>query len=233
MHTFFTTHIQAQQALLTQEEATHALRVLRLQQGELVEVVNGQGQKFKGEVGPKEGKELVIKRLSPLPIFDEVPLCSIAIAPPKNRDRWEWFLEKATEMGVHHIYPVVTKRSERLKLNIDRSQKIVVSALKQCKRSFLPTLHPLTAFPQLLSSISGQSLIASCLATAENHIQKIASRSTGYTVFIGPEGDFTSEEIEAALQHGLHHVSFGEVRYRTETAALVACNWVNFLNSKA
>jgi 16S rRNA (uracil1498-N3)-methyltransferase len=146
-------------------------------------------------------------------------------------DRYEWFLEKATEIGIHEITPIFCDRSERKVINIDRFEKIILSAMKQCNQLYLPKLNPAVTFKEFIKSEkNGTVLIAHCEETNKKSLKSVVTPGTDYTILIGPEGDFSNKEIELALENSFTPVSLGETRLRTETAAIVACHSIVFTN---
>jgi 16S rRNA (uracil1498-N3)-methyltransferase len=155
----------------------------------------------------------------------------IAIAPTKNIERMEWFLEKATEIGVTRVTPLLCRYSERKEIKHDRLEKVMVSAMKQSLKAYLPKLDELTKFNELINQpFSGQKFIAHCDDQHRDLLRNLVEPNRDYLILIGPEGDFSSEEIEMAMQAGFLPVSLGNSRLRTETAGVVACHTFNLLN---
>jgi 16S rRNA (uracil1498-N3)-methyltransferase len=157
----------------------------------------------------------------------------IAVGPTKNIDRIEWFLEKATEVGIQEITPVICEHSERKEVKLDRLNKVVVAAMKQSLKAYLPKLNPAVSFKQFLREIPTegvQKAIAHCVDTEKKYLNQVLEPAQHYIILIGPEGDFSEEEIDLALQMGFHPISLGEARLRTETAALATCMEVSLLN---
>jgi 16S rRNA (uracil1498-N3)-methyltransferase len=154
----------------------------------------------------------------------------IAIAPTKNHDRLEWFVEKATEIGIHRIIPLQCEHNERKKINDERLQKVAISAMKQSLKAWLPDVRPLTSFKQALAETVDQKFIAHLDDPPAPHLLQSATRDSASLVLIGPEGDFTNDEVLAAIDHGFRKVSLGPHRLRTETAAMVACHTLNLVN---
>jgi 16S rRNA (uracil1498-N3)-methyltransferase len=154
----------------------------------------------------------------------------IAIAPTKNMDRLEWFAEKVTEIGIDEITPVFCRFSERKNINMERVEKILVSAMKQSQKAYLPKLNPACPVQQLLKQATeSQKFIAHCYEGEKRLLQQLYNKNESALVMIGPEGDFSPEEVEMALQNGFQPVSLGESRLRTETAGVVACHTMNLL----
>lgn len=232
MHIFYTPELSGKNYTLDETESKHCIRVLRLQQGDEIILVDGRGGFFTAEItdpNPKRCSVKVIK--SELQFGLRNFKVQIAIAPTKNMDRIEWFLEKATEIGISRITPLLCRYSERKEIKHDRLEKVMVSAMKQSLKAYLPQLDPLTKFTDLISQpFSGQKFIAHCEEQHREILKNLIEPAQNYLILIGPEGDFSTDEIEAAIQAGFRPVSLGDSRLRTETAGLVACHTFNLLN---
>ncbi len=156
----------------------------------------------------------------------------IAIAPTKSSERFEWFLEKATEIGVDRIVPLLCKNSERRSIKPERLSKIMIAAMKQSLKAWLPEITSLTLFEDLVRQpYDGSRFIATMSASAEDHLSRLYPRGSDILILIGPEGDFHSEEIRQASDNGFISVNLGKSRLRTETAGIVACHAINILNT--
>ena len=155
----------------------------------------------------------------------------IAIAPTKNNERLEWFVEKATEIGIDEITPLLSLRSERKTVNTDRLEKIMISAMKQSERAYLPRLNKLKPFDQFINSThEGLKYIAHCNQGEKTLLKNSDVKNKKVTIMVGPEGDFTDEEVQRAMNSGFKEISLGSSRLRTETAGIVACHTVMLLN---
>lgn len=154
----------------------------------------------------------------------------IAIAPTKINDRMEWFLEKATEIGIDEITPVICNRSERRQTNHDRFEKVLIAAMKQSMNPWLPRLNQQIDFSKFIE-ITKPGFIAHCMDTSKRPLKDLLPAKESITILIGPEGDFTEDEVAKAIEKDWQTVSLGESRLRTETAGLVACHTVNLLNN--
>jgi len=212
------------------EESNHILRVLRKSVGDKIYLTNGKGYGFTTEIIGIKSKKCEI---SILDTFFEEPLpyqLNIAIAPPKSSDRFEFFLEKATEIGITEITPLLCANSERKRLNLKRSFKIIQSAMKQSQRLHLPKLNEMISFEQFISTdfANTKKVIAHCEDKEKISVKDILNQSTNICGLIGPEGDFSSSEINMALDNGFQAVSLGEKRLRTETAGLYLCQAIAF-----
>tara|TARA_B100000508_G_scaffold130740_1_gene118335 strand:- start:44841 stop:45539 length:699 start_codon:yes stop_codon:yes gene_type:complete len=218
--------LNIEELVLPPEESRHACKVLRMSQGDEMEVVNGNGELFTGRISIADTKKCQLSKLNYSQFDRDQFEIHIAIAPTKMNDRFETFLEKATELGVHRITPLLCSNSERKKIKLDRYNKVLVAAMKQSKRLFLPHLDELTSYSDFISEHSS-GLIAHCEETAKEGLTNVLKPSS-CPILIGPEGDFTPAEIELALKNGYKPVSLGKTRLRTETAGLYACSLAKF-----
>ena len=208
MQLFYAPDLTTPRYTLGEEESKHCIRVLRLRRGDTRHLTDGRGTR---DTNSEFGK---------LPYR-----LTMAVAPTKNIERFEWFLEKATEVGVSEIVPLLCERSERRALKIERAERVVVSAMKQSLKAFCPALRPLTPLADLLAEpFDGRRLIAHCDAPRmeKRHLFDTLRPHENLLVLIGPEGDFSPAEIDAALRAGFEEITLGRQRLRTETAAVVA-----------
>lgn len=233
MHIFYTPDISGNEYLLNEQESKHAIRVLRLGEGDEVLLIDGRGSKYQAVIAAKAGKRTLVHVTS-----KESVKCRsehrlhLAIAPTKNMERLEFFLEKATEIGVDEITPLLCRYSERKVIKDDRLQRVVVAAAKQSVKAFMPKLNLLTKVADFIKQEHlGAKYIAHCYAMPKEALKDVAALAEGSTVMIGPEGDFSQEEVALATEHGFTAVELGKERLRTETAGIVACHTVNLLNS--
>lgn len=232
MHIFYTPNLLDIHYTLDETESKHCIRVLRLEQDDEITLVDGKGGFFTAQIVDPNPKRCVVKVIKSQLNFGQRSFrVHIAIAPTKNIERIEWFLEKATEIGIDHITPLLCRFSERKEIKNERLEKVMVSAMKQSLKAYLPALDPLTKFHDLISRpFEGQKFIAHC---DEQHRDLLKNRilpNQNYLILIGPEGDFSSDEIKMAIDAGFHPVSLGDSRLRTETAGVVACHTFNLLN---
>ncbi len=237
MELYYEPDINIHFAELSQEEAHHCLKVMRHKVGDHLLVTNGNGKLWKVALLNDQMKDCRFQILeeiaSPFLIHSEI---CIAIAPTKNSGRFEWFLEKATELGIGSIRPMLCKRSVRTKINSERLQKILITASKQCLRTQFPKVYPLQKFHEVLDHCAAfysmdERFIASC-KDKPPLLQDIYNKSEKAVVLIGPEGDFTNEELKQAINAGFKAVSLGEARLRTETAGIAACHTLNLMHQK-
>ncbi len=232
MHRFYAPDIETSM-LLPDEEAQHCVRVLRLAVGEQIEVVDGKGNLFLCEIATANNKSCAVNILEKTSIQPHWGCrITVVIAPTKNMDRLEWMVEKVTEMGVDRIIPVLCRYSERKVLKTERLRKIVVSAMKQSLKATLPQLDELTPVMDVINvPAEGRRFIAYCDREIERRIfTKEYHKGEDVLIMIGPEGDFSKEEIKAALANGFVPVSLGDSRLRTETAGVFACAAIHTIN---
>lgn len=213
------------------EESKHIIKVLRKKESDILFVTNGLGYLFKTEIALASDSKCTVNILS----FEKQEPSNfhlhLAVAPTKMNERYEWFLEKATEIGIQEITPIICEHSERKVIKIDRFQKIIESAMKQSLHYFIPKLNePITYKEFLKKEYSGQKFIAHCEETDKKSFKKELKTKEDVLILIGPEGDFSVKEIQMALDNKYIPVSLGETRLRTETAAIVACHSVVLLN---
>lgn len=211
--------------ILEGEEAHHCVNVLRNSTGSQINVTNGKGSLFSCTIIDKTKTivRLKIDSEQNLPTPQHASL-TIAIAPTKNIDRFEWFVEKVTEIGIGRIIPLKTKRTERSIIKQERLMKLAISAMKQSNHYYLPDLSELTSFDELLKESNYDTrLIAHCMSDQLKHISEYCELDKRILVCIGPEGDFTAEEVAAAEVSGFKAISLGNSRLRTETAGIYAC----------
>lgn len=231
MHQFFAPEI-ANDHTLPQEESQHAVKVLRLREGDEVEVVDGKGCRYRCRITLAHQKRCEVEIVEAIPQPDHWG-CKIVIgiAPTKNLDRIEWMAEKCTEAGVNRIIPLLCRYSERKELKTERVRKILVSAMKQSLKATLPQLDEMTSVRDVIAMpFDGQKFIAYCdKDTPRKSFAREYHPGSDVLVLIGPEGDFSHEEVDEAIRAGFVPVTFGESRFRTESAAVFACNAVHTL----
>lgn len=231
MQLFYTQDIKDNIATLTKEEARHAVQVLRKRVGEEIDLVDGRGSFYKGHIIEASKKQCLVEIAEQRIVERNRPLLSIAIAPTKNIDRLEWFVEKATEIGVDEIIPLLCERSERKRVRIDRLEKIVLSAMKQSLKAYLPKVQELIRFDDFLEQEykDYDRFIAYCNDDKLKHLYELGSAHKNTLILIGPEGDFSDTEVTLAKSKKIKGISLGESRLRTETAGVVACTMMNLL----
>ncbi|MDR1544117.1 MAG: 16S rRNA (uracil(1498)-N(3))-methyltransferase [Prevotellaceae bacterium] len=217
---------------LSPEESFHCAKVLRMRQGEEVQIIDGKGTLFNAKIAVSNSKKTLVEIISAIENFEKRDyFLHIAIAPTKNIDRFEWFIEKAVEIGVDCITPLNCRFSERKVVKMERLEKIVVSAAKQSLKAFLPKINPITDFADfIVQTTENQRFIAHCYPTPKFPLFEICIPKKGALVMIGAEGDFSEQEIQTAENQGFKSVSLGAGRLRTETAGVVAVNTISILN---
>lgn len=233
MHVFYTPDI-ATSCELPEEEAGHCLRVLRLTMGDEVMLTDGKGSFYKAVISAATGKRCQVK------VVEELPQekgwngwLHVAMAPTKNMDRTEWFVEKATEIGFDELTFLNSRYSERKVIKPERVEKILVSAVKQSLKASKPVLHEMTDFNKFIAQdFKGQKFICHCNEGEKKLLKEVIVPGEDAVILIGPEGDFSEEEVAKALSCGFQPISLGKSRLRTETAALVAVHTLNLFNQK-
>jgi 16S rRNA (uracil1498-N3)-methyltransferase len=231
MHLFYTPDITNETYQLNEEESRHCNKVLRLQQGDAVNLIDGKGGLYTAHIVDSHPKHTLLKVVQSIQEHSKRNhYLHIAVAPTKNIDRFEWFLEKATEIGIDEITPLICDRSERREVKTDRLNKIITSAIKQSLKAYHPKLNEPTRFEKVLNLEQGEKFIAHCMESGKKALSDVIIKHGRYTVMIGPEGDFSSTEVERAVAGGFQPITLGSSRLRTETAALEACFEINFLN---
>lgn len=235
MHLFYTPDI-AETLTLPEPESGHCVRVLRLVEGDEIGLVDGRGHFYTAVITmahPKRcGVRLAETRVLPPTWAGHI---EVAIAPTKNLDRVEWFAEKTTEMGIDAIVPLLCRFSERKELKTERIEKILISAMKQSLKAVLPRIEEMTPFVRYVSEpFEGQKFIAHCYPGDEKRLlSRCYEAGKPVRILIGPEGDFSPEEVQLALEKGYVPVSLGASRLRTETAGVVACHTIHVVNELA
>ncbi|UII76166.1 16S rRNA (uracil(1498)-N(3))-methyltransferase [Flagellimonas sp. HMM57] len=220
------------QFFFTPEESKHIVKVLRKKEGDLLQITNGKGYLFEAKIitaDPRNCKAQIVKDIKSVPKRYRLHLI---VAPTKMNDRYEWFLEKATEIGVDEITPIICERSERKVLKIERMQRVLQSAMKQSLQTFLPKLNPIISYQEFMDKeLEGFKFIAHCDEGEKMEFKRKAVADSNIVMLIGPEGDFSKAEIDQAKSKGFVPVSLGTTRLRTETAAIVACTTVSIVNN--
>jgi 16S rRNA (uracil1498-N3)-methyltransferase len=213
------------------EESRHIIKVLRKKDSDILHVTNGLGLLFETEITLASDNKCIVQVLSIKKTDEPKFRLHLAVAPTKMNDRFEWFLEKATEIGIHEITPIICDRSERKVINLERFEKIILSAMKQSNETYLPKLNEAISFKEFIKQKNeGLQLIAHCEETDKKSLKDVLKPNESVTMLIGPEGDFSEKEIALALENNYQPVTLGNTRLRTETAAIVACHSVVFFN---
>ncbi len=254
MNLFYAPDI-AQTLSLPEEESQHCVKVLRMKAGDRIHIIDGVGGLYEAQITEAHPKRTQVEILSVQTEYGRRPFrLHLAVAPTKNIDRFEWFVEKATEIGFDELTPICCRYSERKIIKPERIEKILVSAAKQSLKAYVPRLNPMTTFkdfvahilsPSLrgtseaegvnnsqLSTLNSQLFIAHCYDQPKQHLFNVCPPASDVVVMVGPEGDFSEEEVELALRNSFQAITLGESRLRTETAGVVACHLVTVANLK-
>ncbi|HEY0977611.1 MAG TPA: RsmE family RNA methyltransferase [Flavobacteriales bacterium] len=232
MHLFHCADLATELVELPEEEAHHATGVLRLGVGSVVGLLDGKGTSASAELIEVAKKRCVARMLSREHFpAERAARIHIAVAPTKQMDRYEWFLEKATEIGVDRITPLTSKRTERDKLRHDRMERLLISAMKQSQRKWLPQLDAQTPLETIARNEAPQRFFGWCEGE-HTPFTELYDPGQDALLLIGPEGDFTAEEAELLRSKGFRAVSLGAARLRTETAALAGCTWMSFAQQR-
>ncbi len=234
MQLFYAPDITTPLYTLPEEESGHCVRVLRLKEGDSLHITDGRGTLYRAVVEESHPKHCTIRIVEEHPEWEKRPYrLTVAVAPTKNIDRIEWFVEKATECGIDRIVPILCDHSERKVVKQERLEKIAASAMKQSLKAYLPQIDPLTPIKEILAEpFEGVKLIAHCEEDMERiFLGDVVGKGDDVLVLIGPEGDFSVAEIEAARKAGFREITLGNARLRTETAALAATMFTAFVNN--
>jgi 16S rRNA (uracil1498-N3)-methyltransferase len=218
--------------VLSEEESKHCIKVLRMQEGHTLQLIDGNGGFYTARIIDSHYKRCKIEIIEETQNFEKRDYyIHIAIAPTKNLDRMEWFVEKCVEIGVNEITFLASNHCERKVLKLERLQKIAISAMKQSLKAYLPILNELIPFDKFVKNNQQSSkMIAHLEEDDRKNIQSIEHKEANYCILIGPEGDFSSNEIKLAYENGFQAVTLGNSRLRTETAGIVACHSLNLLH---
>jgi 16S rRNA (uracil1498-N3)-methyltransferase len=233
MQVFYSTNISGDIANFDKDESGHVIRVLRMRSGDSLTFTDGLGNMYEGVITGDDPKMMQVKISSFTQNYGQRPYrLHMAVSPLKNHDRFEWFIEKAVEMGIDEITPVICSRTEKTGIKKDRLQKLILSAMKQSVKARLPILNETVSFSDFISgNHPGEKIIAHCIP----EIRRVAltekiEPGKDIVILIGPEGDFTSNEVRMAEQAGFTSVHIGTSRLRTETAGISACCSVYLVN---
>lgn len=232
MSFFYTPDINSSRYTLNEEESTHAVRVLRLKAGDEITLVDGRGGWYRACITEQRYRHCDVEVLEYQAGFGKRPYrLHIGIAPTKNIDRFEWFVEKATEIGIDEITPLLCEHSERKQISVERLQRIVTAAMKQSQKAYLPQINEMTAFLTWVETMTnGHRYMAHCGGGDRQLLKNVCRAGHDTIIAIGPEGDFSLQEVTHAAILGFRGVSLGTSRLRTETAGVIACCSVYFMN---
>ncbi|MGI8892391.1 MAG: 16S rRNA (uracil(1498)-N(3))-methyltransferase [Bacteroidia bacterium] len=226
--------VEGQSAVLTADESRHCIKVLRHKPGDSIQLIDGKGGLYAGiirDADPRACRVEIIYRHDSF--SDRHYSIHMAVAPTKNIDRFEWFCEKATEVGVDMITPVICQHSERRIIKTERIEKVMISAIKQSIKAWLPQINEAISFNKFveLEFSKSKKFICTGIAAPQESLKNHYKKGEDAVILIGPEGDFSGDEINLAIKKKFIPVNLGTSRLRTETAALVACHTINLLNT--
>ncbi len=232
MYLFYTPDIEANVYTLTEEESKHCIRVLRLKKGDIIYLTDGKGNLCQTSIIDDNPKRCMVNVVSVQNYYGKRDYkLHLAVAPTKNMVRLEWFLEKATEIGIDEITPLLCEHSERVVIKTERLNKVITAAMKQSLKAYHPQLNEPVKFKDFITHASeDEKYIAWCDTEPAVHLKNFYHKGKDVIVLIGPEGDFSPAEVQLAKDHGFVPVSLGKSRLRTETAALATCMTINLMN---
>ncbi len=214
------------------EESKHIVKVLRKKEGDILTITNGKGLFFEAKILIADIRKCKAEIIDITKKHQKAHWLHLVVAPTKMNDRFEWFLEKATEIGVNEITPIICDHSERKIVKIERMEKVILAAMKQSLQAYLPKLNsPITFKEYINTTKEGLLFIAHCEEEEKVELKRRVAADKDVTILIGPEGDFSTSEIKTAYDNGFLPVSLGENRLRTETAAIFACTTVALINN--
>ena len=233
MQIFYVPDLEDQSEIqLDEDESKHAVKVLRLKAGDLIRMVNGRGKMATGTIMNPDPKKCMVKIESSETNFGKRNYyLHVAIAPTKNTDRIESFVEKSVELGIDDISFIVCENSERNRLRTDRLEKIAISAMKQSLKAYKTNIHEPVSFNEFIGSCTRPGLIAHCRGGQRKELMDVYQMGQDACIMIGPEGDFSDEEVELARNAGFREISLGNSRLRTETAGMIVCSAVYLVNT--
>jgi 16S rRNA (uracil1498-N3)-methyltransferase len=232
MKLFYTPDItNSETYVLNETESKHAIKVLRLNINDEIVLINGIGTFYFAKIINPHPKKCEVEIVKTEKENNNKPTLHLAIAPTKNNDRLEWLIEKATEIGVTEITPIICDNSERKILKTERLEKRAIAAMKQSLKATLPTINEACKLSELITEdFNNEKYIAHCYQENQQHFKNIYTKNDDCMVLIGPEGDFSKAEVDLALKHNFTPISLGKSRLRTETAGLYICNAFNLIN---
>jgi len=231
MNLFYTPDITDGLYSLNEEESRHCRMVLRLREGDIVNLTDGKGTLFEARIMDARSRQVTVEVISRQDGYGRRNYrLHIAVAPTKNIDRFEWFLEKATEICVDEITPLICDHSERRQLRTDRLEKVITAAVKQSLKAYHPKLNEPEPLGKFLANPHPGDKYMAYITSGAPLLKRLYQKGANAVILIGPEGDFSPAEVEAAIKYGYQVISLGESRLRTETAAVVACHTIHLIN---
>jgi 16S rRNA (uracil1498-N3)-methyltransferase len=233
MQVYYAPDITGDTHTLDDKESKHLIRVLRMKKGTPVSLIDGKGNLYEGEVADPDPKKCIVQIKSVIMGFEKRNYrLHIAISPLKNPERFEWFVEKSVEIGIDEITPLICRNTEKKGFKTERIRNIIISAMKQSLKSYETRLNQIRSFSEFISEAhAGKLMISHCHGgTGRSKIAEVCSKGEDAVIMIGPEGDFSKEEIEDALSKKFTQIHLGSSRLRTETAGVAACHSIYFIN---
>jgi 16S rRNA (uracil1498-N3)-methyltransferase len=233
MQIFYVPGITGNTCLMDENNSKHSIRVLRMTKGDRLKLVDGNGNLYEGIISDPDPSGCWVTITSVISDFEKRGYrLHIAISPIKNQERFEWFIEKSVEIGVDEITPVICRNTEKPGIKRDRINNIIISAMKQSLKAYIPSLNEPVTFSEFINSDRpGTKMIASCNPDSERKkIDQVYEKNSDAVILIGPEGDFTGEELNLSFRSGYKPVHLGTSRLRTETAGIAACYSIYFIN---
>ncbi|MFL2596819.1 MAG: RsmE family RNA methyltransferase [Flavobacteriaceae bacterium] len=219
--------IETQNHLFNRSDSKHLIKVLRKKQGSEIKITDGKGIEWTGIVTFLNQQKVLVEKIDAIKHKLPKKLIHLAIAPTKSNERMEWLVEKLTELGIASITPIICTHSERKVIKIERLTKIAISALKQSNQFFLPEIKPVISFKNYIQALKNKAIIAHCHPTQKINLSKYIIPENEISLCVGPEGDFSTEEIKLATLSGITPVSLGKQRFRTETAGIFGCHSIS------
>lgn len=234
MNIFYTPDITVPDYILSETESKHCISVLRMKSGDEVSLTDGKGNLFKAVITGDHPKKCSLRVTETIKEYCKRQYkLHVAIAPTKNTERFEWFLEKSTEIGIDTVTPIICEHSERRNINHERLVKVITVAMKQSLSAYHPVLHPLQKFNDFIKQgHADNKYIAHCTGNRKAYISESYEKGNDAVILIGPEGDFSEKEISFAIRNGYKEITLGTSRLRTETAGIVCCSTLQVLNQK-
>jgi 16S rRNA (uracil1498-N3)-methyltransferase len=233
MQIFYAPDITSKYYSLDEKESKHLIRVLRMAKGADVKLIDGKGNLYEGFISEPNQNECIIEITREIKNFEKRNYkLHIAISPLKNPERFEWFVEKSVEIGIDEITPLICKNTEKPGIKNERVNNLIISAMKQSLKAKRTVLNEITSFKDFINkNLEGTKMIAHCdNSTGRRKISDVYSKNSDSIILIGPEGDFSREEVDSAVKRGFMPVHLGTSRLRTETAGLAACHSIYFIN---
>ncbi|OFX17312.1 MAG: 16S rRNA (uracil(1498)-N(3))-methyltransferase [Bacteroidetes bacterium GWA2_31_9] len=234
MQYFYSSNIINDLAILNEEESKHCIKVLRHKLNDKIHLIDGLGGLFLCKILDDNFNQCKLQIIKNEDVVQRNFKLHIAISPIKNVDRFEWFIEKATEIGIDEITPIVCNKTEKLKIKKERIQRILLSATKQSLNATIPKFNEMINFKDFINihknNQNFEKFIAYCGTEITNNLKSLYSKNSNTVIIIGPEGDFTDNEVAYSFENGFNAVSLGINRLRTETAGVIACSTINILN---